>query len=89
MVIQDWDTVQDKTFKERMAHLTTDERSIIFTLEEKEQEALLKLKDNSLDWNVRYEAGKKLTSDVLKVVLKGYHGFKSIPAVILQERHIL
>jgi hypothetical protein len=88
MMVYDYETQAGREFKHRMQFLTVAERDLLFTLTDKEQEALLKLKDPGLDYNTRLFWGSKLPDAVLEVVTQGYRDdVKSLPRAILDERN--
>jgi len=86
MVIQDIDTLRNRAYKERMQNLTDEEKDMLHTLTETQQESLLRLKDPTLSWGLRYQAGNGLSSKVLMVVAKGNRDYKTIADVLLLER---
>ncbi len=86
MVIQDIDTLRNRAYKERMQNLTDEEKDMLSSLTETQQEALLRLKDQTLAWHLRYQAGKSLPSGVLSVVTKGTRDYKTVADVIMFER---
>jgi len=86
MVIQDIDTLRNRAYKERMQNLTDEEKDLLSSLTETQQESLLRLKDPTLSWNMRYQAGKTLPSEVLHVITVGTRDFKTVADVIMFER---
>jgi len=86
MVIQDIDTLRNRAYKERMQNLTDEEKDMLNSLTETQQESLLRLKDPTLSWGLRYQAGTALPSEVLHVVTVGTRDFKTVADVIMFER---
>ena len=88
MMILDVDSKEARQFKEQLKYLTDEERTLLFSLPENEQNALLTMKNPFNAWNARYAAGKKLTDEVLQIAKHSYEfdPERSVPGVILRER---
>lgn len=86
-IVADWDTQENKTFKERVDRLPDTVHDIFFDLEEKDQQALLQVMDHNVEWNKRYKAGLKLENWVLRTISQANKtGMKDIAEIILKER---